>query len=84
MFQRWLGLFFFFFKVRHACEDGFLKSLYWLNSALFDKDNTKTVPNIFHSPKYYVMNLRCTAIFVFPTQYYLLLFLLTLSLPLGD
>lgn len=36
--------------MRHACEEGFLKSLYWLNSALFDKDNTKTVPNIFTVP----------------------------------
>jgi len=73
MCQRWLGDL-FFLKIRRACEDGFLKSLYWLNSALFDKDNTKTVPNIFHSPKYYAVTLWCTAILMFPTQHYLLHF----------
>jgi len=76
--------FLFFKKTRHGCEDRLLKSLYWLKSALFDKDNTKMILNIFHSPNYYVVNLRCTAILRFPTQYFLLFFLLTLSLPLGD
>lgn len=38
----------------------------------------------FSQSQYYVANIRCTAILMFPTHYYLLLFLLTLSLPLGD
>lgn len=71
-------------KVRHACEEGFLNSLNWPNSAHFDKYNTEMVPNFFHNPKCYVVNLRCTAILTFPTQNYLPLFLFPLSLPLGD